>query len=107
MPCSLQTHNAFLGITYKFRATAVKATTFSSNLHAQKPLSLLRSLSHDALEYQQTLEIENTWPEKLMYSLMIPHKVRATNFYMAIANMDRIGMGSWRYSVCTCQVLAT
>ena len=71
----MKTHSIFLGISYKFRATAVRATAFSTNLHAQCPMILLRSLSHDALEYQQTLEIENTWPEKIMYSLMIPHKV--------------------------------
>ncbi len=37
----------------------------------------MRSFSSEALEYQQTLEIENTWPEKLMYSIMIPHKAWA------------------------------
>jgi len=80
VPSSLTTRNAYLGISYKFRATAVRATTFSTNLHAQCPLVLLRSLNHDALEYQQTLEIENTWSEKIMYSLMIPHKVGSPYF---------------------------
>ncbi|KAI0744133.1 hypothetical protein C8Q80DRAFT_880934 [Daedaleopsis nitida] len=37
----------------------------------------MRSFGSEALEYQQTLEIENTWPEKLMYSIMIPHKAWA------------------------------
>ncbi|PIL35926.1 hypothetical protein GSI_01586 [Ganoderma sinense ZZ0214-1] len=39
----------------------------------------MRSFSSEALEYQQTLEIENTWPEKLMYSIMIPHKAWAAS----------------------------
>lgn len=40
-------------------------------------MSIVRSLTAEALEYQQTLEIENTWPEKLMYSIMVPHKAWA------------------------------
>ena len=47
------------------------------NLQAVAPVTLLRTFSMEALEYQQTLEIENTWPEKLMYSLMVPHKAWA------------------------------
>jgi hypothetical protein len=76
----MHTRTTGLGISYKLRATAVRAAAFSTNLHAQCPVTLLRSLSHDALEYQQTLEIENTWPEKLMYSIMLPHKVRQAFF---------------------------
>lgn len=39
----------------------------------------MRGFGSEALEYQQTLEIENTWPEKLMYSIMIPHKAWAAS----------------------------
>ena len=41
------------------------------------PVVIMRGFGSEALEYQQTLEIENTWPEKLMYSIMIPHKAWA------------------------------
>ncbi|TDL24466.1 hypothetical protein BD410DRAFT_785946 [Rickenella mellea] len=63
-------------ISYKLRAVAVRSG-LTSNLTATCPVRMLRSLSSDALEYQQTLEIENTWPNKLMYSLVLPHKAWA------------------------------
>lgn len=63
-------------IVYKLRAEAVR-TGFSQNLHAVLPIPVLRSFAPEALEYQQTLEIENTWPDKLMYSIMLPHKAWA------------------------------
>ncbi|ESK82922.1 arrestin domain-containing protein [Moniliophthora roreri MCA 2997] len=63
-------------IAYKLRAHAVRPG-LSHNLTSVLPVTLLRGFGPEALEYQQTLEIENTWPEKLMYSLMIPHKAWA------------------------------
>ena len=66
-------------IGYKLRATAARSgfSFAHREIHAELPIYLMRSLSAEALEYQQTLEIENTWPEKLMYSIMIPHKAWA------------------------------
>ncbi|KAJ7187902.1 hypothetical protein C8R46DRAFT_1157139 [Mycena filopes] len=58
------------------RANAVRPG-LNSNLHAVQAVHIMRSFTSEALEYQQTLEIENTWPDKLMYSIMIPHKAWA------------------------------
>jgi len=63
-------------IAYKLRARAGRPG-LHNNLQAVVPISIVRSFTSEALEYQQTLEIENTWPEKLMYSIMIPHKAWA------------------------------
>ncbi|KDQ55745.1 hypothetical protein JAAARDRAFT_159113 [Jaapia argillacea MUCL 33604] len=63
-------------VHYKLRATAVRPG-FAHNLQAVIPITIMRTFQTEALEYQQTLEIENTWPEKLMYSIMIPHKAWA------------------------------
>ncbi|KAG2101336.1 uncharacterized protein F5147DRAFT_581570 [Suillus discolor] len=63
-------------ISYKLRATAVRPG-LAHNLHASHPVSLIRSFATDSLEYQQTLEIENTWPDKLMYSIVLPHRAWA------------------------------
>lgn len=48
-------------------------------MQAAIPIFLMRSFAPEALEYQQTVEIENSWPEKLMYAIMIPHKAWAIN----------------------------
>ncbi|GJJ06429.1 hypothetical protein Clacol_000621 [Clathrus columnatus] len=76
LPSTLSAHSGLAGISYKLRATAVRPG-FSSNLHAACPVQLLRSFPPESLEYQQTLELENTWPEKLMYAIMVPHKAWA------------------------------
>ncbi|PCH36047.1 hypothetical protein WOLCODRAFT_108113 [Wolfiporia cocos MD-104 SS10] len=66
-------------VQYKLRATAVRGgfAITHRDLTATCPITILRGFGPEALEYQQTLEIENTWPEKLMYSIMIPHKAWA------------------------------
>lgn len=63
-------------VSYKLRALAVRPG-LNHNLQAVLPVSIVRSFATEALEYQQTLEIENTWPDKLMYSILIPHKAWA------------------------------
>jgi hypothetical protein len=77
MPSSMYTTaHGGASISYKLRAVAVRPG-LAHNLQAVAPVSILRSFSSEALEYQQTLEIENSWPEKLMYSIMLPHKAWA------------------------------
>ncbi|KAL5528633.1 hypothetical protein ACEPAF_7769 [Sanghuangporus sanghuang] len=77
LPSSLATYlNGGASISYKLRATAIRPG-LAANLTASIPITLLRTFAPESLEYQQTLEIENTWPEKVMYSLMIPHKAWA------------------------------
>lgn len=63
-------------IAYKLRAHAVRPG-LSHNLQVTCPIYIIRSFAPEALEYQQTLEIENTWPEKVMYSIVLPHKAWA------------------------------
>ena len=94
LPSSLGT-SAFGGasISYKLRAIAVRSG-LSSNLQAVLPVYITRSFGHEALEYQQTLEIENTWPEKVMYSITLPHKAWALGDNMtAILKFSPIAKG--------------
>ncbi|KAF7376460.1 Arrestin-C domain-containing protein [Mycena sanguinolenta] len=63
-------------IAYKLRAHVVRPG-LHHNLQIVIPVHILRSFSSEALEYQQTLEIENTWVQKGMYQIMIPHKAWA------------------------------
>lgn len=76
LPSTLRTYLNDAAIGYKLRATAVRST-FSTNFHASKNVTLVRGYTHEALEYTQTLEIENTWPGKVMYCLTLPHKAYA------------------------------
>ncbi|CAE7077124.1 unnamed protein product [Rhizoctonia solani] len=76
LPVSSRTYPGSASIAYKLRATAVRSA-FSANFHAFRSLHLMRSFSPEAMEYNQTLEIENTWPGKIMYSFVVPHKAFA------------------------------
>ncbi|KAF7983831.1 hypothetical protein HWV62_19095 [Athelia sp. TMB] len=100
LPSSMQT--VALGgasIAYKLHAVAVRPG-LAHNLQAVTPVTVLRTFSPDALEYQQTLEIENTWPEKLMYSLMIPHKAWAVGDKItALAKFSPLAKGARVLSV--------
>ena len=58
------------------------------------PVFILRSITRDALEYQQTLDIENTWPEKLMYAITLPHKAWAAGDTLtAIVKLSPLAKG--------------
>ncbi|KAI0036968.1 hypothetical protein K488DRAFT_75724 [Vararia minispora EC-137] len=88
-------------ITYKLRAVAIRPG-LSHNFHAQIPVYISRSFAPEALEYQQTLEIENTWPDKLMYSIMIPHKAWAAGDTLtAVVKFSPLAKGSRVTSVGT------
>lgn len=58
----------------------LKAGVFGGKWTYKKPVTIIRGLIPDAAEYNQTLEIENTWPGKIMYNLTLPHKVGARSF---------------------------
>ena len=74
LPSTVITPHA--SIVYKLRATVIRSA-FSVNWIAQKLVTVTRAFAAEALEYNQTLEIENTWPGKIMYSIMVPHKAFA------------------------------
>ncbi|CCG82675.1 Arrestin domain-containing protein [Taphrina deformans PYCC 5710] len=52
----------------------VERPGFSSNLCTKKNIRIVRTLSIDSLEMAQTLSVDNTWPNKLEYSISIPTK---------------------------------
>ncbi|KAH8995749.1 hypothetical protein EDB92DRAFT_1943226 [Lactarius akahatsu] len=102
LPSTLYT-DAYGGasVAYKLRAIATRPG-FAHNLHTQQAITLLRSFGPDAFEYQQSLEIENTWPEKLMYSIMIPHKAWAAGDNLtAIVKFSPLAKGVRVLSVVT------
>ncbi|WVQ85465.1 hypothetical protein IAT38_007630 [Cryptococcus sp. DSM 104549] len=76
LPSSLRTYSGDAVIGYKLRAVAVRSG-FASNFSTMKEFNLARMYTPEALEFNQTLEIENTWPGKVMYSLTLPYKAYA------------------------------
>jgi hypothetical protein len=77
LPSTLNTYSGDAIISYRLRANVVRSGFASSNYHAYKSFTLHRTFTPEALEFNQTLEIENTWPGKVMYSLTLPFKAYA------------------------------
>jgi arrestin-related trafficking adapter 4/5/7 len=102
LPSTLYT-SAYGGasVAYKLRAVATRPG-FAHNLQTQRGITLLRSFVTEALEYQQSLEIENTWPEKIMYSIMVPHKAWAAGDDLtAVIKLSPLAKGVRPLSVVT------
>ncbi|KZO98803.1 hypothetical protein CALVIDRAFT_418521 [Calocera viscosa TUFC12733] len=83
-PASLRTMGGNAGVTYKIRANAIRGA-FATNYADVKTFSVVRTFKPEALEYTQTLELENTWPGKVMYSIMIPHRAHAAGTEVPIS----------------------
>jgi hypothetical protein len=60
-------------ISYRLKAT-VSRRRFSSDLHAQKRFRVFRTLEPGALEFLHAMSVENIWPNKVDYSIVIPQK---------------------------------
>ncbi|KAG5929925.1 hypothetical protein E4U42_003986 [Claviceps africana] len=60
-------------ITYRLKAT-VSRGKLAYDLHAYKHLRIIRTLEPAALEFLHAMSVENTWPNKVDYSIIIPQK---------------------------------
>ena len=60
-------------ITYKLKATVARGKLVY-DLHAWKPVRIVRTLDPAALELAHAMTVENIWPNKIEYQLVIPQK---------------------------------
>lgn len=60
-------------ITYRLKATVGRGK-LAYDLHAYKHLRVIRTLDPAALELHHAMSVENIWPQKVDYSIVIPHK---------------------------------
>jgi len=60
-------------IIYKLKASAVRGK-LSANLNATKPVRIIRTLDPSALELAHAMTVENIWPNKIEYQIVIPQK---------------------------------
>ena len=60
-------------ITYRLKATVGRGK-LAYDLHAYKHLRVIRTLEPGALEFHHAMSVENTWPNKVDYSIIIPQK---------------------------------
>ncbi|KAK0707561.1 hypothetical protein B0H67DRAFT_497009 [Lasiosphaeris hirsuta] len=60
-------------ITYKLKATVARGK-LAYDLHAWKRLRIIRTLESSALEFLHAMSVENIWPNKIEYSIVVPQK---------------------------------
>lgn len=60
-------------IKYRLKATIVRGK-LSPDMHAYKPLRIIRTPEPGALEFLHAMSVENIWPNKIDYSIIIPQK---------------------------------
>ncbi|KAL7622341.1 hypothetical protein AAE478_007845 [Parahypoxylon ruwenzoriense] len=61
------------GITYVLKAT-VSRGKLAKNFHAYKRFRIIRTLEPAALEFNHAMSVENIWPNKIEYSVVVPQK---------------------------------
>lgn len=60
-------------ITYRLKATIARGK-LAHDINAYKPLRVIRTLEPAALEFLHAMSVENIWPNKVDYSVVIPSK---------------------------------
>lgn len=60
-------------ISYRLKARLVRRR-FASNIHTYKHIRVIRTLEPAALEFLHAMSVENIWPNKVDYSIIVPQK---------------------------------
>merc|ERR1712093_587968 len=60
-------------IQYRLKATVARGK-LAYDLHAHKPVRIVRTLDPSALELAHAMTVENIWPNKIEYQIVIPQK---------------------------------
>ncbi|KAK0617199.1 hypothetical protein B0T14DRAFT_434322 [Immersiella caudata] len=60
-------------VTWKLKATVARGK-LAYDLHAYRRLRIIRTLEPSALEFLHAMSVENIWPNKIEYSIVVPQK---------------------------------
>ncbi|CAR30561.1 Rog3p [Lachancea thermotolerans CBS 6340] len=63
-------------VIYKIQAT-IERSKFATDLICKKHMRIIRTLTPDAVELSETMSVDNTWPNKVDYSISVPAKAIA------------------------------
>ncbi|CAK7223308.1 hypothetical protein SCUCBS95973_005133 [Sporothrix curviconia] len=70
-------------ITYKLKATIARGK-LAYDLHAYKHVRIVRTLESSALEFLHAMSVENIWPNKVEYSIVVPQKAVVFGSYIPL-----------------------
>ena len=75
IPESIVSHPC-CSLVYRLQCS-IERGRFSTPIHSRKLLHVVRTLSPDNAELSETIAVDNTWPEKIDYSISVPTKAIA------------------------------
>lgn len=73
-------------VTYKLEAT-IDRGKFHNSMVTKRHIRVVRTLTTDAVELSETVAVDNTWPQKVEYSLSVPSKAIAIGSGVPISFM--------------------
>lgn len=73
-------------VVYKIEAT-IDRGKFHNSMIAKRHVRVVRTMTTDAVELSETVAVDNTWPQKVEYSLSVPSKAIAIGSGVPISFM--------------------
>lgn len=61
-------------VTYNLEVIVEKGKMFQSSISTKKKLRVIRTLTTDSIDLSESVAVDNTWPNKVEYSLNVPTK---------------------------------
>ncbi|KAF4125650.1 arrestin-related trafficking adapter 4/5/7 [Geosmithia morbida] len=96
-------------ISYRLKATVGRGK-FAYDLHSYKHLRVIRTLEAGALEFHHAMSVENIWPNKIDYSIVVPQKAVAfggrVNLEMRLTPLLK-GLELGKITVCLMEIRET
>lgn len=96
-------------ISYRLKATVGRGK-FAYDLHSYKHLRVIRTLEAGALEFHHAMSVENIWPNKIDYSIVVPQKAVAfggrVNLEMRLTPLLK-GLELGKITVCLLEIRET
>ncbi|KAI0463382.1 hypothetical protein LJB42_003409 [Komagataella kurtzmanii] len=84
--CLPETINETFGkVTYTLTAAVERLGTFKTNLHAEIPVNIVRTICEESVEENEPIVVNKTWEDELAYEVVIGSKMIPLNTYMPIS----------------------
>ncbi|TAQ83932.1 hypothetical protein B7494_g7743 [Chlorociboria aeruginascens] len=93
-------------MAYKLKATVARGK-LAYDLHAYKPVRIIRTLDPSALELAHAMTVENIWPNKIEYQLIIPQKAIVFGTQIDVEMRFTSLLKGLRIGLIKCQLIET
>ncbi|CAG8976450.1 hypothetical protein HYALB_00008039 [Hymenoscyphus albidus] len=93
-------------IIYRLKATVARGK-LAYDLHTTKPVRIVRTLDPSALELAHSMTVENIWPNKVEYSLIIPQKAIVFGTFIPLEMTFTLLLKGLKIGTIKCELVET